>query len=576
MQDESLKQVAYSYARYSSLPQGDGDSVRRQLKLSTDWCKRNNAVLDASRTYLDRGKSAYHGKHRQKGGALAAFLDDVESGRIPRGSFLLIENLDRLSREKEVDALGLLIGLLRAGICVVTLSPTEAIFDQDSGIGPLVLALLELGRGHSESKIKADRRKANWEVARQEAKENGKTMTAQTPAWIEVKGERRVLIPERVKIVRRIFDLTLQGYGLSLVVRELTRAGIEPWGPNRKIKEAGVDEEHWKKKESHTWSKTYIHKILTNRAVLGECRVTTGEVLTAYYPPVIDESTWFQAQASLARRKDMKGPMGEKVATLFGGLLRDAITQDHLRIAWQTRGVKGKTRQRRRVLVTAQSMEGAVPSLSFPHDVFEQAILSLLKEVNPADVLGKEPERESASVAAELAVKEGRLRQIEAELTGDGDDVPVLVRAARSLSAECDVLRRRLATLRQQESNPRSVAWSETQSLLDVAKDETGRLRLRELLRTIIEEIWILIVPRRSYRLAAVQVYFAGDGRRDYLIWYKAAGHGRKGDFDKGTLPPRFTPRAALDLRDKRLATSFKKTLEAIDLDLLVKAMQEM
>src|SRR6516165_2905165 len=136
MQDESLMQVAYSYARYSSLPQGDGDSIRRQLKLSTDWCKRNNAVLDGGRTYLDRGKSAYHGKHRQKGSALAAFLDDVESGRIPRGSFLLIENLDRLSREKEVDALGLLIGLLKAGVCVVTLSPTEAVYDQDSGIAP--------------------------------------------------------------------------------------------------------------------------------------------------------------------------------------------------------------------------------------------------------------------------------------------------------------------------------------------------------------------------------------------------------------------------------------------------------
>jgi hypothetical protein len=215
-------------------------------------------------------------------------------------------------------------------------------------------------------------------------------------------------------------------------------------------------------------------------------------------------------------------------------------------------------------------MEGAVPSLSFPHDVFEPAVLGLLKEVDPADVLGKEPERESASVASELAVKEGRLREIEAELTGDGDDVPVLVRAVRSLSAECDVLRRRLATLRQQESNPRSVAWSETQSLLDVAKDETGRLRLRELLRTIIEEIRVLIVPRRSHRFAALQIHFAGDGRRNYLIWYQAAGHCREGDWAAVSAREEIMPEG-LDLHRKTDVKALAKRLSEVDIEVLVR-----
>ena len=200
--------------------------------------------------------------------------------------------------------------------------------------------------------------------------------------------------------------------------------------------------------------------------------------------------------------------------------------------------------------------------------------LSLLSEVNPADVLGKEPESEGASVAAELAVKEQRIRLIEAELTGDGHDIPAIVRSLRSLSDECNGLRKRLAEIRQKEANPRSVAWAETLSLLDVAKDEASRLRLRELLRTIVEEVWILIVPRKSHRLAAVQVYFRGDGRRDYLIHYQSAGHCREGGWSARSLPSDVSPKD-LDLRRKKDVKGLEKMLGAIDLDLLVKAMRE-
>src|SRR4051794_16663450 len=103
--EASTMQTGYSYLRYSSPQQGDGDSIRRQTKITADWCKRHDVQLDTSRTYLDRGRSAYHGRHRQKGGALAAFLAEVEAGHISRGSILILENLDRLSRENPWDAI---------------------------------------------------------------------------------------------------------------------------------------------------------------------------------------------------------------------------------------------------------------------------------------------------------------------------------------------------------------------------------------------------------------------------------------------------------------------------------------
>ena len=102
--------------------------MRRQTANAADWCKRHDVPLDANHTYLD-GALAYHGRHRQRGG-LPAFLAEVERGDIPRGSILIIENLDRLSRENPWDSVPLLCFLVNAGIIVVTLSPSEMRFER--------------------------------------------------------------------------------------------------------------------------------------------------------------------------------------------------------------------------------------------------------------------------------------------------------------------------------------------------------------------------------------------------------------------------------------------------------------
>jgi hypothetical protein len=450
---------------------------------------------------------------------------------------------------------------VNAGISVVSLRPTEMLFERGCDLTRLILAVIEFGRVHSESATKANRMGEVWAEKRRATREIGALMTRMLPAWIEERNGKLVLIPDRAKIVRRMFDLCIKGYGSFLIVRELTNDNVAVWGQSK-----------------NGWSRTYVHKILSGRAVLGECQPARqgkpdGDPIPDYYPAVVDESTWLQAQAALARRKGNPGPIGEKVATLFGGLLHDAITGDHLRITWQMSGTKGDY-ARRRSLVTVRSMEGKIPSRNFPAEIFENAVLSLLKEVNPADVLGKEPESESTAVAAELAIKEQRSRQIEAELAGDGDDVPALVRVLRKLDDDCSDLRKRLVALRQKESNPREVAWAETLTLLDVAQDEANRLRLRELLRTIVEEIWILIVPRRSHRLAAVQVYFRGDGRRDYLIHYQAKAYRRKGGWSARSLPSAIAPED-LDLRRKQDVEELTKMLSALDIDLLADAMRQ-
>src|SRR5688572_21023023 len=93
----------FSYLRFSSPEQARGDSFRRQTEEPERWCRERGLELDDTLTLHDLGRSAFRGSHAEFG-ALRVFLDLVESGRVERGSILLVESLDRLSREAVLDA----------------------------------------------------------------------------------------------------------------------------------------------------------------------------------------------------------------------------------------------------------------------------------------------------------------------------------------------------------------------------------------------------------------------------------------------------------------------------------------
>jgi DNA invertase Pin-like site-specific DNA recombinase len=93
----SAPPVLYSYVRLSSSEQRTGLGAGRQTKLAEDYAKAHGLTLSPE-TFHDLGLSAFTGKHRTHG-ALARFVALVEQGKIPRGSVLGLDSLDRFSRE---------------------------------------------------------------------------------------------------------------------------------------------------------------------------------------------------------------------------------------------------------------------------------------------------------------------------------------------------------------------------------------------------------------------------------------------------------------------------------------------
>src|SRR4051812_46296558 len=111
--------TAYSYCRFSSERQRKGDSIRRQIEAARVYAKAQGWTLDDS--LRDEGVSAFKGKNAATG-ALKRFLDRIEDGTVKPKSRLLVESLDRLSRNDVTDALQLFIGIIKSGIEVITLA----------------------------------------------------------------------------------------------------------------------------------------------------------------------------------------------------------------------------------------------------------------------------------------------------------------------------------------------------------------------------------------------------------------------------------------------------------------------
>lgn len=331
---------AYSYIRFSSPEQAKGDSYRRQRKAAEDYCREHGIELASSReyTFLDKGRSAYKGRHLDDEGQLRRFLDLVESGAIERGSYLLVESLDRLSRERVSTALPRFIDLLNSGIRVVTLSDNR-LYTEDFNELDLIISIVHMSRAHSESSIKAQRLSSAWDNKKALARTQLKPLGRACPAWLELVDGRYQPIQQRVETIQLIFELAIAGYGQGVIPRMLNERGSPVFGSRNR-------------NHSGAWGTSSVSKILGNRALLGEyqpthivdgVRTSDGEPVTGFFPAVIPEDVFYQAQAVRAERRIHRTGGQTKRFNVLQGLINCNMCGDAMHLVNKGRPPKGAT-----------------------------------------------------------------------------------------------------------------------------------------------------------------------------------------------------------------------------------------
>ena len=174
---------AYSYIRFSHPDQKAGDSYRRQQKLAKEYAQANGLELADSKEYafFDSGKSAYKARHLDVEGELRRFLDLVEAGDIPKGSVLLVESLDRLSRERVSVALPRFLDLLNKGVDVVTLSDGKRYTGGSTDYTDLIVSIVYMAKAHAESDDKTKRVAAAWSQKKKLARDENRPLGRACP-----------------------------------------------------------------------------------------------------------------------------------------------------------------------------------------------------------------------------------------------------------------------------------------------------------------------------------------------------------------------------------------------------------
>ena len=159
-----LEMDAFPYARWSSLEQSRGSSLARQIRATTEFIAAQGWKL-ASEPLIDSGKSAYTGENIESG-ALGTFAKSVLSGvRDVRNVALVVEDLDRLSRQPADVMLSWLSPLVRKGLTISVVNTGQMITREllDNDIGSLMTTLISAFGSHAESRKKAVRVAAAWD-----------------------------------------------------------------------------------------------------------------------------------------------------------------------------------------------------------------------------------------------------------------------------------------------------------------------------------------------------------------------------------------------------------------------------
>ena len=289
-------QKVISYLRFSTDRQFDGDSYRRQTQLTEDWCRKNGYEL--LEKFEDTGVSGFHGLNTKEGGDFHRLLNLLKLGKIETGTILVVENLDRISRQKPLSSISIIEEVLSHGIEIQTLFPEVRYTKEYTQLEVLQMVFSLIG-SNSESLKKSNRLKEVWKNKRDQIQNNQPVKLSRIPSWLEQ--NPKTLKIQKVKwkceTVKKIFQLFSKGQGYQTILIYLNSNNIKPISGKK-------------------WGLSYIKKIITSPSVIGythlynlvidektgkKTRVKTTDEPVKLYPPIVTKRLFEKCQSRLSK-----------------------------------------------------------------------------------------------------------------------------------------------------------------------------------------------------------------------------------------------------------------------------------
>jgi DNA invertase Pin-like site-specific DNA recombinase len=497
----------------STKEQLKGDSLRRQLDQSRQYATDHGLELVEDLVLEDIGLSAFTGENIEFG-ALRRFLEAIRDGKIASGSHLLVESLDRLSRQELTKALALFLEIINGGVTIVTLADKREFKPGQIDLPELLMSLVVLSRAHEESQTKSFRLRAAWEQKRNRADE--RKLTGVCPGWLELSSDRKTfqVIEDRAAVVRRIFEESAAGIGNYSIARRFNREGIPPF------------------RSSQGWQTSYVQKIISNPAVIGHfqpCklnegnRVPEGPLLMNYYPQIIEESLFYRVQdARHQRRLGQGGRRGQFISNLFSGIATCAYCRSRMHFLNKGPGPKGGSY----LVCDTANRDLGCQRVAWKYEHFETSFLAFVRELDLGPMTQMENEvAKRRTLDEEIAALKGKLAELE--LTRDRMMETLLETefSGKFLAKQLDGCEKSIFDVTEQirqkeeqraatvsESSSFYESKEEIKSLIDRLKDrnstETYRLRaqIAAKLRSLISQLIIAPAGRAPRTRKAIEL----------------------------------------------------------------------
>jgi len=488
--------LVYSYIRFSSKKQEQNDSVRRQVALGKAWIDAHpEHVLDEQLTLRDLGVSAFRGANLDsEKGALGAFIELAKkpSSPISKGSILMIERLDRFSRQQTRKAYRTFCELIEAGVRVLVLEPTQLIDESNiDSMDTVIPLIVGLQIAYEQSREKRKRVGHAWKTKRENA-EKGKPMSKRCPSWLawDESKESFAVQPQAKKAVEYIFKRTADGCGQRQLTSEL----------NSKFPPVG---------HSGKWNGSYVQKVLSDRAVLGELqphifddngvRAPIGTPIKSYYPRIISDELFDRAAQAKFIRRRAKGP-NSKFINLFVGLVYGS---DGHKMHVQTGRARRKNMEiyTQRRLVSYGHMRGLPGSCNYSLDYyrFERLVLNAIKEIESnALIEGLSDTEDTHKYDQRYQGIEMQIAQQKEWLLANGktqSSISTIMQAIEELEKKRDALKPLLSENRTAKAKSEKNLIVGLRDLLKTITEQPDnvkqsvRHKLRAMIATVIERV---------------------------------------------------------------------------------------
>lgn len=294
------------YARVSSDRQREKHTIDSQTRLLPEYAKREGWKI--VETYKDDG---FSGETVEGRPAFVRLLDDAADGLF---DVVLCIDLDRITRSKK-DAEGALIfdHFREHGVKLAT--PSQGVIDLDDEDQDFLVGIRRTVAKWEKRKIISRMTRGKKEAAKQ-----GRRFSCLDPfglRWVpDAKAATRgryEIVPAEALIVRRMFQLSVEGLGVSMLCWRLNQEGHRTRDIKRGSRRDGGPGE---------WAASTVRKMLRSTTYKGAFEVFKASDKTVIpVPAIIDAETWERTQSSLTSRKP-EAKWKHDRQYLLSGLLR--------------------------------------------------------------------------------------------------------------------------------------------------------------------------------------------------------------------------------------------------------------